>query len=150
MAWKEGKAECSPLPSLFIHSVCLFPTLLSAPCMVCRVVLVDGGVVSKSSSQLLSPPTTLAPTQGCMRASLPLSQTPAWTHVSHRETSQYSRMGTWTVIVCLHYLCQCTVCSKWHCNAIIHSCHPVLLSIRLMILCNRPGFSGCWNHKCEK
>lgn len=56
------------------------------------------------------------------------------------KTSQYSRMGTWTVIVCLHYLRQCTVCSKWHRNAIIHSCHSALPSIRLMTFFNRPGF----------
>lgn len=152
-SWQDGlEREKSWVLSLSLsmYSLCvsLSHSLLSAPCIFGRVVLVDRGVVSKSSSQLLSPhpPSSLLHKD----ASLPLSQTPAWTHVSHRETSQYSRMATWTVIVCLHYLCQCTVCGKWHHNAIIHSCHPVLLSIRLMIFCNCPGFPGCWNHKCEK
>lgn len=101
-------------------------------------------------SYLAPPPSPLTPPQGPTRAPLPLPQTPAWTHVSHSEPSQYSRMGTRTVIVCLHYLCQCTVCGKWLRNAIIPSCHPALPSIRLMIFRNRPGLAGCWNHKCEK
>lgn len=149
MAWKERKAECSP--SLHILSASLSPTL-SYLLLVCFAEW-SWWIAELCLNLVLSylaHPTPLTPTQGCMRASLLLSQTLAWTHVSHRETSQYSGMGTWTVIVCLHYLCQCTVCSKWHCNAIIHSCHPVLLSIRLMIFCNQPGLPGCWNHKCEK
>lgn len=65
---------------------------------------------------------------------------PMYHTASHHNTVEW---GARTVIVCLHYLCQCTVCGKWLRNAIIHSCHPVLPSIRLMIFCNSPGFPGC-------
>ncbi len=143
---RKKKAKCSLLFCVFSLS----HSLWSAPWIFCRVVLADWGVVSKSSSQLLSPHPTHSLWHKGQREHLSLSQTPAWTHVSHSKPSQYSRMGTWTVIVCLHYLCQCTVCSKWLRNAIIHSCHPALPSIRLMIFCNRPALPGCWNHECEK
>lgn len=139
-SWQDGlerKKSWVLSPSQCILSHCLSPpALLSAPCISCRVVLADCGVVSKSSSQLLSPHPIHS--LRLTRAPLPPSQTPAWTHVSHSKPSQYSRIGTGTVIVCLHYLCQCTVCGKWLRNAIIHSCHPALPSIRLMIFCNRP------------
>lgn len=56
-----------------------------------------------------------------------------------------------TVIVCLHYLCRRTFAGKWLRNAISHSCHPALPSIRLTTSRDRPGSSaGCRNHQCEK
>lgn len=151
-SWQDGleKEKLSALSPLSMYSLSL--SLLSAPC-----IFFSAEWSWRITQLCLNPvPSYLAPTpptqstQGRKRASLPLSQTPAWTHASHSKPSQYSRMGTWTVIVCLHYLCQCTDCGKWHRNAIIHSCLPALPSIRLTIFCNRPGFPGCWNHECEK
>lgn len=126
---------------------------LSALSPLSYLLLVFPAEWSWQSAELcLNPvPSYLAPTRPTRSNVSPLpSQTPAWTHVSHSKPSQYSKMGIRTVIVCLHYLCQCTVCGKWLHNAIIHSYHPVLASIRVMIFCNRPGFPGCWNHECDK
>lgn len=47
--WLGKKGKLSAL------SLSLSSSLLSAPCIFCRVALADRGVVSKSSSQLLSP-----------------------------------------------------------------------------------------------
>lgn len=116
---EERKAECSPSLSAYPYFFVSYLLLV----FLCRVV-------SKSSSQLLSPPKPTRPLW-CQvwseHPSLPSpsSQTPVWTHVSHSGPSPYSRTGTGTVIVCLHYLCRCTVCSKWLRNAIIHSRRPL-------------------------
>ena len=150
MAWYERGAECS-LP---LH---VFSLAVSLPlALICSLYFfaewswwITELCLNPVPSYSAPTPNPLPLTQGHMRASIPLSRPPAWAHVSDSEQSQYSRMGTWTFIVCLHYLCQCTVCGKWHCNAIIHSCHPALLSIRLMIFSNCLGFRGCWNHECE-
>lgn len=151
-SWQDGlerKKSWVLSPSLCILSHCLYPSLS-------YLLLVFFAEWSWRIAELcLNPvPSYLAPTQPTQsdtRANESICLlTPAWTHVSHSKASQYRRIGTWTVIVCLHYLCQCTVCCKWLRNTIIHSCHPALPSIRLMIFCNRPGFSGCWNHECEK
>jgi len=158
-SWQDGlereklsALSCSMLYALSLSlSFSLIRSSLFPPFFFRRVVREDRGVVSKSSSQLLSPHQSHSLWhKGASEHLSSLSQTPAWTHVSHSKPSQYSRMGTWTVIVCLHYLCQCTDCGKWHRNAIIHSCRPAPPSIRLMIFRNRPGFPGCWNHECEK
>lgn len=143
-SWQDGLERKKSAPSLPLH-----------PSLARFLLLVFLAEWSWRIAELcLNPvPGYLAPTFAHSlptRASPPPSQTPAWTHVSHSEPSQYSRTGTGTVIVCLHYLCRCTVCGKWLRNAIIHSCHPALPSIRLMIFCRRPGFPGCWNHECEK
>lgn len=86
MAWKERKAECS-LPL----SVCLSPpSLLSAPCISCRVVLVDRRFVSKSSSSYLAPPHThtLLCKGHCECLSLPLRPQlePMYHTASHHNT----------------------------------------------------------------
>lgn len=142
---KTKKAQTRSLP-IFIS---LPPSHFSYPCIFFTHRLAD--CLNPVPNYFAPEQTLFHRHQQHMRASLPLSQTAAWTHVSDAKLSQHRGAHHRTVIVCLCYLCPCTVCSKWHYNAIIHSCHHTLLSIRLMMFCNRPVRLPCsWNQECEK